>query len=74
MRALVVYNYLLRYGISEERISYKGYGNWEMRFPNAQTERQQSANRRVEIKILETDMSTPANNSPSKADTTTGSY
>ncbi|PHI20998.1 hypothetical protein CEQ90_04745 [Lewinellaceae bacterium SD302] len=74
MRALVVYNYLLRNGIAEERVSYQGYGNWEMRFPNAQTESQQSANRRVEIKILETEMSTPANNSPSKADTTTGSY
>ena len=52
-RAKSVYDYLISQGIAAERISYKGYGNWEMINPNAETEIQQQLNRRVEIKIME---------------------
>lgn len=52
-RAKMVYEYLLENGIAADRISYKGYGNWEMRYPNATSEEQQALNRRVEIRILE---------------------
>jgi outer membrane protein OmpA-like peptidoglycan-associated protein len=52
-RALMVYEYLLENGISEDRISYKGYGNWEMRYPEGRSFKQQQANRRVEIRVLE---------------------
>jgi len=52
-RALLVYNYLLENGIPEDRISYKGYGNWEMRFPKTRSEKEMKQNRRVEIRVLE---------------------
>ena len=52
-RAKMVYEFLLKNGIEEDRISFKGYGNWEMRFPNAISEQQQAQNRRVEIRVLE---------------------
>ena len=51
-RALLVYNFLLDNGIPEGRISYKGYGNWEMRFPRTRLEKEMSQNRRVEIRVL----------------------
>ncbi|MEK7253422.1 MAG: OmpA family protein [Bacteroidota bacterium] len=51
-RAKLVYDYLLENGIAEERISWKGYGNWEMRFPHATSDKDQAANRRVEIRVL----------------------
>jgi outer membrane protein OmpA-like peptidoglycan-associated protein len=49
----MVYDYLLENDIANERISYQGYGNWEMRFPKAISEEQQALNRRVEIRVLE---------------------
>jgi outer membrane protein OmpA-like peptidoglycan-associated protein len=52
-RAKMVYDYLLENDIANERISYQGYGNWEMRFPKAISEEQQALNRRVEIRVLE---------------------
>lgn len=52
-RAQTVYNYLRRNGIPSDRISYKGYGNSQMRFPRARSEKEQALNRRVEIKVLE---------------------
>jgi outer membrane protein OmpA-like peptidoglycan-associated protein len=52
-RALLVYKYLLKNGIPEDRISYKGYGNWEMRFPKTFSWAEQQVNRRVEIRVLE---------------------
>lgn len=52
-RARTVYQYLSENGISDERISYKGYGNWEMVKPNAVSESDQAKNRRVEMKVLE---------------------
>lgn len=54
-RARVVYNYLVSNGISPARLEYNGYGNWEMRYPNAILEYYQALNRRVEIKVLGTD-------------------
>ncbi|MEM8524297.1 MAG: OmpA family protein [Bacteroidota bacterium] len=51
-RAQAVYNYLIKNGISEERMEFKGYGNWKMRFPTARSLEDQEANRRVEIKVL----------------------
>lgn len=51
-RAKRVYDYLIENGINPERLSYKGYGNWEMLYPNAKSAFQQEQNRRVEIKIV----------------------
>jgi outer membrane protein OmpA-like peptidoglycan-associated protein len=48
-----VYDYLLENGIPSERLSWKGYGNHEMRFPRATLEKEQALNRRVEIRVLE---------------------
>ncbi|NUO01182.1 MAG: OmpA family protein [Saprospiraceae bacterium] len=53
-RAKVVYDYLIENGIPPKRLQYKGYGNWQMRFPKANTALQQEMNRRVEIRILKT--------------------
>lgn len=51
-RAKLVYLYLLKSGIPKERMSYKGYGNTEMLFPDyGAPESQQEQNRRVEIRI-----------------------
>lgn len=55
-RAKLIYDYLLVNGIPEKRLAYKGYGNWEMRYPKARTEQLQAKNRRVEIRILEEKM------------------
>jgi outer membrane protein OmpA-like peptidoglycan-associated protein len=52
-RAKAVYDYLTENGIPEDRLSYQGYGNWEMINPNANTELQMQMNRRVELKIVE---------------------
>ena len=54
-RAKRVFDYLIENGISKDRIQYKGYGNWEMRYPKAVRETQQAKNRRVEIRVLEND-------------------
>jgi outer membrane protein OmpA-like peptidoglycan-associated protein len=51
-RAKLVYDHLIANDIPAERISYKGYGNSQMRFPHATQERQMAANRRVEIRVL----------------------
>ncbi len=51
-RARMVYEYLLENGIEANRVQYKGYGNSKMRYPRARSEEHQSANRRVEIRIL----------------------
>jgi outer membrane protein OmpA-like peptidoglycan-associated protein len=51
-RSKRVMDYLLEKGISKERLISKGYGNWEMLFPNAIAEEDQKKNRRVEIRIL----------------------
>ena len=52
-RAKLVYDYLLENGISADRISWKGYGNSQMKFPYATKEAEMKQNRRVEIHVLE---------------------
>lgn len=52
-RAKTVYDYLIENNIDINRLSYKGYGNWEMLYPRAATPVQQQSNRRVELKIVE---------------------
>lgn len=52
-RAKMVYEYLLTNNISADRISYQGYGNFEMRYPKARSEKEQAQNRRVEIRVVE---------------------
>lgn len=51
-RAKLVYDYLLQEGIPAEQLTYRGYGNHEMRFPKANTAAEQEANRRVEIRVI----------------------
>ncbi|MBL4669619.1 MAG: OmpA family protein [Flavobacteriales bacterium] len=51
-RSYAVKAFLIKNGIEKERIDFKGYGNSQMLYPNPKSEYQQSANRRVEIKIL----------------------
>ncbi len=53
-RAQLVYDYLIKNGIAAETLSYKGYGNSQMRFPKATSNIHQESNRRVEIRILKT--------------------
>jgi outer membrane protein OmpA-like peptidoglycan-associated protein len=52
-RAKRVYDYLLAKGVDPDRMTYKGYGNYEMVYPFARTEKEQALNRRVEIRVLE---------------------
>ena len=51
-RAQAVYNYLIDNGISKDRLTYKGYGNFEMLYPRAETPIQEQMNRRVELKVV----------------------
>ena len=52
-RAKMVYRYLVDRGIAPFRLSYQGYGNWEMRYPKAASRAEQEQNRRVELRILD---------------------
>jgi len=51
-RAKAVKAFLMENGIAENRIKFVGYGNSQMLFPQPKSEREHSANRRVEIKII----------------------
>jgi len=51
-RARAVYEYLIEKKIDKNRLTYKGYGNTMMIYPNASTEEEMAKNRRVEILIL----------------------
>ena len=51
-RAVAIRNFLIDHGFSDEKITAKGYGNSQMRYPEPINERQEELNRRVEIKIL----------------------
>jgi outer membrane protein OmpA-like peptidoglycan-associated protein len=53
-RAKVIYDFLVENNIAEERLTYEGYGNTQMVFPETRNEKEQSLNRRVEIRILDT--------------------
>jgi outer membrane protein OmpA-like peptidoglycan-associated protein len=52
-RARAVMNYLVKNGISKERIAFRGMGNSEMIHKNPIFEEQAEENRRVEIMIIE---------------------
>jgi flagellar motor protein MotB len=52
MRARTIYEQLIERGIDSKRLVFKGYGNTEMLFPRAKNDEEESANRRVEIKIM----------------------
>lgn len=52
-RAMTVYDYLTDNGIPKERVTWKGYGNHQMRFPHSTSESEQAQNRRVELRVLE---------------------
>lgn len=51
-RAYAVKDYLMKNGIEKERIDFTGYGNSQMLYPEPKSDYQESANRRVEIKII----------------------
>jgi outer membrane protein OmpA-like peptidoglycan-associated protein len=51
-RARNVYDYLIQQGVEAWRLSYKGYGNSQMRFPDPTTEQEAEKNRRVEVKVI----------------------
>lgn len=51
-RAKSAVEYIIREGISPERIVAKGYGETELVVPNAQTEAEHQRNRRTEFKVL----------------------
>ena len=51
-RAKAVKTYLVENGIAKDRISFTGYGNSKMLFPEAKNAEEMSENRRVEIKII----------------------
>lgn len=52
-RAKAIYDFLIKKGISKNRLSYKGYGRTKPKFPLELTPEEEQANRRVEIMILE---------------------
>jgi outer membrane protein OmpA-like peptidoglycan-associated protein len=52
-RANEVYNFLIAKGINKNRLSYKGYGNSQMLYPEPGNNGQAEANRRVEILVLD---------------------
>ena len=51
-RAKTVYDYLVNKGIDKKRISAVGYAATKMIYPNAKTETEGAANRRVEINVI----------------------
>ncbi|HXB12529.1 MAG TPA: OmpA family protein [Bacteroidia bacterium] len=50
-RAKAVLKYLTDHNIDKNRMTWKGFGNKDMLYPNARTWEEQKANRRVEIEI-----------------------
>lgn len=50
-RAQSIKNSLVESGIDKKRITVVGFGNSKMRYPDAETDAEKQANRRVEIKI-----------------------
>jgi len=51
-RSVIIFNYLVEHGISKDRLLAKGYGNSQMIYPLAILEKEQSINRRVEVKVI----------------------
>jgi outer membrane protein OmpA-like peptidoglycan-associated protein len=54
-RALLVYGELIKSGIDPERLTYKGYSNRFMKFPDPKTLIENRRNRRVEVTITALD-------------------
>jgi outer membrane protein OmpA-like peptidoglycan-associated protein len=52
-RAKYIYQQLLKFGVSGDRMSYKGFGRTTPLYPLELDENQKNANRRVEIQIVE---------------------
>jgi outer membrane protein OmpA-like peptidoglycan-associated protein len=52
-RAQSVKDFLVKNGIDKNRLLAVGYGNTQMRYPNAQSASEERANRRVEVRIIE---------------------
>lgn len=51
-RAKFIYDYLIREGVDEDRLSYRGYGSSKPKVFPELNERDRQANRRVEIKVI----------------------
>lgn len=51
-RAKVVKAFLIEQGVDASRITAKGYGNSQMLFPEAVSEKEQARNRRVEVRVV----------------------
>ncbi len=51
-RAKTIYDFLIKNGIDANRMTYKGYSNFNMIYESPVTEEEHRANRRVEIKII----------------------
>lgn len=51
-RAAAIYHNLILSGIAKDRMTYVGYGNARMIYPDPRADHQAEANRRVEIRIL----------------------
>ncbi|MBK7937116.1 MAG: OmpA family protein [Lewinellaceae bacterium] len=51
-RAKLVFAYLVKNGIAAERMTYRGYMNTQMLFPNPANDRESEQNRRVEIRVV----------------------
>jgi outer membrane protein OmpA-like peptidoglycan-associated protein len=54
-RAKAIYDFLTSKGIEKDRMKYVGLSNKDMLFKNPKNEEEQSANRRVEIKVISID-------------------
>jgi len=54
-RAKKIYNKLIENTILPERMIYKGFGNWKMVYPKANSPSEMAKNRRVELKIIDCD-------------------
>lgn len=52
-RAKYIYQKLIEFGVSADRMTYKGFGRSNPLFPNEHDEVEKNANRRVEILIVE---------------------
>jgi len=48
-RAKSVYDYLIKHHVAPTRVTYQGYGNKQMIFPKPANEKQEAANRRVDV-------------------------
>lgn len=52
-RAKIVYEYLVKNGVPAQRMTFKGYMNTQMLFPQPKNDQEAEQNRRVEIRVTE---------------------